>query len=48
MTTQNAIVVRGPGHAVLEQNVPIPELPDDYILVKTKAGMSYFFNCLLA
>jgi hypothetical protein len=41
MTTQSAIIVQGPGHAVVEQNVPIPELPDDYILVKTKAGKPY-------
>ncbi|KAJ5129043.1 hypothetical protein N7448_002755 [Penicillium atrosanguineum] len=37
MTTQSAIIVQGLGRAVLEQNLPIPELPDDYILVKTKA-----------
>lgn len=38
MTTQSAIVVQEPGHAKLAQDVPIPELPDDYILIKTKAG----------
>ncbi|KAJ5202108.1 uncharacterized protein N7498_006771 [Penicillium cinerascens] len=37
MTTQSAIIVQGPGRAVLKQNVPLPELPDGYILVKTKA-----------
>ncbi|KAJ5348708.1 hypothetical protein MYU51_006865 [Penicillium brevicompactum] len=37
MTTQSAIVAQEPGRATLEQNVSIPELPDDYILVKTKA-----------
>jgi hypothetical protein len=33
-----AIVVQGPGRATLE-DVPLPEVPDDYILVKTKAGI---------
>ncbi|KAJ5175573.1 uncharacterized protein N7482_001450 [Penicillium canariense] len=37
MTTQRAIIVQGAGRAVLESNVPVPELPDDYILVRTKA-----------
>ncbi|KAJ5110634.1 hypothetical protein N7532_001169 [Penicillium argentinense] len=36
MPTQRAIVVQEPGHAEL-RDVPIPELPEDYILVKTKA-----------
>jgi hypothetical protein len=40
MTTQSAIVVQEPGRAALCQDVAIPELPEDYILVKTKAGMS--------
>lgn len=43
MTTQSAIVAQEPGRATLEQNVSIPELPDDYILVKTKAGECQFF-----
>ena len=38
MATQSAIVVQGPGRATLE-DVPLPEVPDDYILVKTKAGI---------
>lgn len=42
MATQNAIVVQEPGRAALCQGVAIPELPEDYILVKTKAGM---VNC---
>lgn len=42
MATQSAIIVQGPGRAALKQNVPLPELPDGYILVKTKAGMSCF------
>lgn len=50
MTTQSAIIVQGPGRALLKQNVPLPELPDGYILVKTKAGMSSFsyvlFRCV--
>ncbi|QQK46758.1 Polyketide synthase, enoylreductase [Penicillium digitatum] len=37
MTTQSAIIVQGPGCATLAENVPLPVLPDDYILVKTKA-----------
>ncbi|KAJ5561984.1 hypothetical protein N7535_003553 [Penicillium sp. DV-2018c] len=37
MTTQRAIIVQGPGHASLVQDAPIPEMPDNYILVKTKA-----------
>jgi hypothetical protein len=39
MTTQRAIIVQEPGRATLAQDVPIPELPDNYILVKTKAGI---------
>ncbi|KAJ6190549.1 hypothetical protein N7519_000570 [Penicillium mononematosum] len=42
MATQSAIIVQGPGRATLE-DVPLPELPDDYILVKTKAGI--FSSC---
>ncbi|CAG7921839.1 unnamed protein product [Penicillium olsonii] len=37
MPTQTAIIAQEPGRATLEHNVPLPELPDDYILVKTKA-----------
>ncbi|KAJ5794144.1 Polyketide synthase enoylreductase [Penicillium paradoxum] len=37
MTTQSAIVVQEPGRASLAHNVPIPDLSDDYILIKTKA-----------
>ncbi|KAI2694792.1 hypothetical protein CBS147332_9556 [Penicillium roqueforti] len=36
MTTQSAIVVQEPGRATLV-DVPLPRLPDNYILVKTKA-----------
>lgn len=39
MATQSAIIVEEPGRAVLRQDAPIPELPENYILVKTKAGM---------
>lgn len=38
MATQNAITVQGPGRATVE-DIPPPELPDNYILVKTKAGI---------
>jgi hypothetical protein len=41
MTTRSAIIVQQPGRAILSQNIPLPELPDDYILIKTKAGI-YF------
>ncbi|OQE21668.1 hypothetical protein PENSTE_c011G03418 [Penicillium steckii] len=37
MATQSAIVVQEPGRAVLRQDAAIPELPENYILVKTKA-----------
>ncbi|PYI07707.1 oxidoreductase [Aspergillus sclerotiicarbonarius CBS 121057] len=37
MSTQHAIVVSGRGQVVLANDVPIPVLPDDYILVKTEA-----------
>ncbi|KAJ5482158.1 hypothetical protein N7475_000970 [Penicillium sp. IBT 31633x] len=37
MTTQTAIIVHEPGSARLVKNLPAPELPEDYILVKTKA-----------
>lgn len=40
MATQRALVVQEPGRAVLVSDAPIPDLPDDYILVKTKAGRS--------
>jgi hypothetical protein len=40
MTTQRAIIVQEAGRAILVQDAPVPELPDDYILVKTKAGIS--------
>lgn len=39
MATQTAIVVHEPGCAKLAKDLPIPELPEDYILVKTKAGV---------
>jgi NADPH:quinone reductase-like Zn-dependent oxidoreductase len=42
MATQSAIIVQGPGRATL-QDVSLPELPDNYILVKTKAGI--FSSC---
>jgi hypothetical protein len=42
MTTQSAIIVQEPGRATLAENVLIPELPDKYILVKTKAGIFPF------
>lgn len=42
MATQSAIVVQEPGRAALCRDVAIPEVPEDYILVKTKAGM---LNC---
>lgn len=41
MTTQSAILVQEPGLAILSQDVPLPELPDNYILIKTKAGISF-------
>ncbi|CAI7606329.1 uncharacterized protein N7487_002918 [Penicillium crustosum] len=37
MTTQSAIIVQEAGRATLAEGVPLPELPDNYILVKTKA-----------
>ncbi|KAF3385077.1 Protein TOXD [Penicillium rolfsii] len=37
MTTQRAIIAQEAGRAILVQDAPVPELPDDYILVKTKA-----------
>ncbi|KAJ5979750.1 hypothetical protein N7481_007048 [Penicillium waksmanii] len=37
MATQSAIVVQEPGRAVLCRDVAIPDVPEDYILVKTKA-----------
>ncbi|KAJ5890494.1 uncharacterized protein N7473_006722 [Penicillium subrubescens] len=37
MTTQRAIIVQEAGRAILVQDAPVPELPDNYILVKTKA-----------
>ncbi|KAJ5155943.1 hypothetical protein N7492_008746 [Penicillium capsulatum] len=37
MATQRAVVVQKRGRAVLVPDAPIPTLPDDYILVKTKA-----------
>lgn len=39
MTTQSAIIVQEAGRATLAEGVPLPELPDNYILVKTKAGI---------
>ncbi|KAJ5382960.1 hypothetical protein N7517_000871 [Penicillium concentricum] len=39
MTTQSAIIVQEPGHATLVEDVPLPELPENYILVRTKAGI---------
>jgi len=44
MATQSAIVVQEPGRAVLRQDAAIPELPENYILVKTKAGMLFEFH----
>ncbi|KAJ5827292.1 hypothetical protein N7447_004055 [Penicillium robsamsonii] len=37
MMAQSGIIVQEPGRATLVQDVPLPELPDNYILVKTKA-----------
>ncbi|KAF2009697.1 GroES-like protein [Aaosphaeria arxii CBS 175.79] len=37
MTTQRALVHESKGVAVVKSDVPLPELPEDYILVKTKA-----------
>ncbi|KAJ5985460.1 hypothetical protein N7522_012656 [Penicillium canescens] len=37
MITQSAIIVQEPGRAILSEDVRLPELPDNYILVKTKA-----------
>jgi len=42
MTTQSAIIAQEPGRAILKQDAPLPDLPDDYILVKTKAGILSF------
>jgi hypothetical protein len=42
MTTQSAIIAQEPGHAILTQDAPLPALPDNYILVKTKAGILPF------
>lgn len=39
MPTQRAIIVQEAGRATLVHDAPIPELPEDYILVKTKAGI---------
>lgn len=44
MATQSAIVVQEPGRAVLRKDAAIPELPENYILVKTKAGMLFEFH----
>jgi hypothetical protein len=41
MITQSAIIVQEPGRAILSEDVRLPELPDNYILVKTKAGISF-------
>lgn len=38
MTTQSAIIVQEAGKAILATDVRIPQLPDEYILVKTKTG----------
>ncbi|KAJ5579501.1 uncharacterized protein N7459_005486 [Penicillium hispanicum] len=37
MTTQRAIIVQEPGQAILAYDIPIPQLPDEYILVKAKS-----------
>lgn len=39
MPTQRAIIIQEAGRAILAHDAPVPELPDDYILVKTKAGI---------
>lgn len=38
MAVQRAVIVRGRGQVAVADDVPIPTLPDDYILVKTQAG----------
>lgn len=43
MTTQRAIIVQEAGRATLVHDAPVPELPNDYILVKTKAGTSFCY-----
>ena len=40
MPTQRAIIVQEAGRATLVHDAPVPELPDDYILIKTKAGIA--------
>lgn len=45
MTTQKAIIVQAAGHAILVHDAPVPELPDDYILVKAKAGSLPMHSC---
>ncbi|RAH65910.1 zinc-binding alcohol dehydrogenase family protein [Aspergillus aculeatinus CBS 121060] len=37
MATQRAVIVRERGQVALVDDLPIPSLPDDYILVKTRA-----------
>jgi hypothetical protein len=39
MVTQSAIIAQEPGQAILKQDAPLPDLPDSYILIKTKAGI---------
>ena len=38
MAVQRAVIVRKRGQITLADDVPIPALRDDYILVKTQAG----------
>lgn len=42
MAVQRAVIVRERGKVTLANDVPIPALPDDYILVKTQAGTCGF------
>jgi hypothetical protein len=39
MVNQSAIIAQEPGRAIIKQDAPLPDLPDNYILVKTKAGI---------
>jgi NADPH:quinone reductase-like Zn-dependent oxidoreductase len=37
MSTRRAVVIKGPGLVEVSDNVPLPKLRDEYIIVKTKA-----------
>jgi len=37
MSTRRAVVIKGPGLVQVSDNVPLPKLRDEYIIVKTKA-----------